>query len=193
MTSDLLTRTLLVRQTANTAEVDAVFQGRHRVYSEEHDYFSPTADGRILDRFDAYPDTTVQLVAELDGSLVGGVRYCVRDNSVGLPVDDFYDFSPYVRNGDRLACGSMMFVTRDASRRGIATWLVITGESWAAQRNASVMVGIINPEIEALFGRLGYNPVGPTTHRSDRLRFRPVLKRLAATATTRFPLRIDIT
>jgi GNAT superfamily N-acetyltransferase len=167
-------------------------RGRHRAYSEEHDYFTPKADGRIFDRFDAYPDTTVHFVAELGGLIVGGVRYCVGDERVGLPVDEFFDFSPYVRDGDRIACGSLMFVTRDASRRGIATRLIITGESWAAERDASVIVGIINPEIATLFGRLGYNPVDGTRYRADGVPFCPVLKRLAGTVPAALPRRIDI-
>ena len=68
--------------------------GRHRVYTEEFDYLQGTSDGRIYDRFDVYRDTTVHLVAEVDGCIVGGVRYCLHDPQVGLPVDEFFDFSP---------------------------------------------------------------------------------------------------
>ncbi len=95
--------------------MDAVLRGRHHVYSEETDYFQPTHDGRIYDRFDTYPDTTTHLLAEVDGCVVGGVRYCLHDPLIGLPVDEFFDFSPHVRPGDRAVCGGMMFVARAAA------------------------------------------------------------------------------
>jgi GNAT superfamily N-acetyltransferase len=179
MTTDLAsTRELLVRRAHTAAEIDAVLVGRHRVYSEEHDFFEPAADARIHDRFDAYPETTVHLVAELDGCIVGGVRYCIDDRRVGLPVDEVFDFSAHVGPRDLLACGSMLFVLGDAERRGIATWLILGGEAWAAELEASVMVGVVNPAITRLFGRLGYNPVASGQRRPNGLPFVPVVKRL---------------
>jgi N-acyl-L-homoserine lactone synthetase len=169
---------MLIRPATSTAEVDAVLRGRHRVYSEDHDYVCRTSDGRIHDRFDIYPDTTTHLVAVVDGCIVGGVRYCIHDGTVGLPVDECFDFSPHVLPHDRLACGGMMFVANEAERRGVATWLILSGETWAADRGASVMVGVINPAIERLFARLGYNRVGTPGRRPDGLAFVPVMKRL---------------
>ena len=192
MTTDLLsTHRVLVRRAHSTAEIDAVLVGRHRVYSEEHDFFERTADGRIHDRFDTYPDTTVHLVAELDGRIVGGVRYCIDERSVGLPVDDVFDFTSHVRAADLLACGSMLFVLGDVERRGIATWLILGGETWAAEREASAMVGVVNPAITRLFGRLGYNPVASGQRRANGLPFVPVVKRLSR-ARPAVPTWIDL-
>ncbi len=121
MTTDLaITRQLLVRRARSAAEVDAVLLGRHRVYSEDHDFFEPTADGRIHDRFDTYPDTTVHLVAELDGGIVGGVRYCIDDGGVGLPVDEVFDFSAHVRPRDLLVVRQHA-VRRSATPSGVGS------------------------------------------------------------------------
>jgi N-acyl-L-homoserine lactone synthetase len=167
-----------IRPARTAADVDAVLRGRHRVYCEDTDYLSPTADCRVFDRFDTYPDTTVHVLAEIDGCVVGGVRYCVHEPRVGLPVDEFFDFAPHVRPDDRLVCGGMMFVTRDAGRIGIATELIRSGESFAAERAASVVVGTVNPTITRLFGRLGYEPVGASDRHATGLPFVPVVKRL---------------
>jgi GNAT superfamily N-acetyltransferase len=148
------------------------------VYSEESDYFEPTHDGRIYDRFDTYPDTTVHLLADVDGCIVGGVRYCLHDPLIGLPVDEFFDFSPHLRPGDRAACGGMMFVARAAAGHGIATELIRRGETCAADWAASVVLGTVNPRIERLFGRLGYQPVANPNRDANGLPFVPVVKRL---------------
>lgn len=169
---------LTIRQARTAADMDAVLRGRHRAYSEESQYFPPTPDGRICDRFDTYPDNTVHLLAELDGCIVGGVRYCLHDPAVGLPVDEFFDFGPHVRPDDRLVCGGMMFVARAAARNGIATELIRSGEVWAARSAASVVLGTVNPTIECLFARLGYQPVGSSDRHANGLPFVPVAKRL---------------
>jgi N-acyl-L-homoserine lactone synthetase len=169
---------LTIRPARTPEDVDAVLRGRHRVYCEETGYLSPTADRRILDRFDTYPETTVHILAELDGCVVGGVRYCLHDARVGLPVDEFFDFSRHVRADDRLVCGGMMFVTAQAGGSGIATELIRRGESIAADRSASVVVGTVNPAIQQLFARLGYEPVGGSARHSSGLPFVPVIKRL---------------
>ena len=174
-------RRVTIRPARNAAEVDAVLRGRHRVYSEEFDYFHRTSDGRIYDRFDTYPGTTVHLLAEIDGCVVGGVRYCLHDPEVGLPVEEFFDFAPHVRKDDRLACGGMMFVTRAAAGGGVATRLIRSGETCAAGWSASVMLGTVNPAITGLFGRLGYVPVGCSDRHAKGLPFVPVVKRLDGT------------
>jgi GNAT superfamily N-acetyltransferase len=169
---------LEIRPARTAADVDAVLRGRHHVYSEETDYFQPTHDGRIYDRFDTYPDTTTHLLADLDGCVVGGVRYCLDDPSIGLPVDDLFDFSPFLRRGDRAVCGGMMFVARAAAGHGIATDLIRGGEVRAAEWAASVVVGTVNPTIERLFARLGYQPVADANRHANGLPFVPVVKRL---------------
>jgi N-acyl-L-homoserine lactone synthetase len=169
---------LTIRLARTAADVDAVLRGRHRVYCEETDYFSPTADGRVVDRFDTYPGTTIHVLAEIDDCVVGGVRYCLHDPRVGLPVDEFFDFAPHVQPDDRLVCGGMMFVTREAGGNGIATELIRRGESFAAERGASVVVGTVNPAITRLFGRLGYEPVAVSDRHVTGLPFVPVVKRL---------------
>jgi N-acyl-L-homoserine lactone synthetase len=167
-----------IRAARTAADVDAVLRGRHRAYCEETSYFRRTSDGRIFDRFDAYPDTTVHLLAEVDGEVVGGVRYCLHDRRVGLPVDELFDFSPHLRPNDRPVCGGMMFVTHSAARNGIGTELIRIGEEYAVTWAASVVVGTVNPAIERLFGLLGYQPVGAPDRHGDGLPFVPVVKRL---------------
>ncbi len=173
-------RRATIRPARTAADVDAVLRGRHRVYTEEFDYFGRTPDRRIYDRFDTYPGTTVHLLAEVHGCVVGGVRYCIHHPRLGLPVDEFFDFAPHLRPGDRVACGGMMFVSRAAAGAGIAARLIRHGEACARRWAASVMVGTVNPAIEGLFGRLDYVAVGRAQDHASGLAFVPVIKRLAA-------------
>src|SRR3954454_18070915 len=87
----------------DTDELDALFQLRHRVFADEGEHLAPHADGRLADRFDAYP-TTANLVALIDGRVVGGVRAALP-SPAGHPTDEFYDFAAHVPAG--AAIGSM--------------------------------------------------------------------------------------
>ena len=106
-------RWLTIRPARTAAEVDAVLCGRHRVYSEESDYFQrgpPTAASTTGSTPTRTPPSTSSPRSTAASS--AGVRYCLHDPRVGLPVDEFFDFSPHVRPDDRLVCGGMMFVAR---------------------------------------------------------------------------------
>src|SRR5438067_6804021 len=84
-----------VKLAQTSDELDQIFRVRHRVFVEEDGYMAEWPEQRIYDRFDAFP-TTANVIAIADGRVVGGIRY-VEPAPVGLPVDDYVDFTPYLR------------------------------------------------------------------------------------------------
>lgn len=139
---------------ATTGELDAIFRVRHRVFVEEEGYFEPRPDGRIADRFDAYP-TSANLVAAVDGRIVGALRV-VEESDAGSPTDEFFDFRPHLGAQARFSSGSMFCVER-AHRRTprLVFGLVAMAYHWARSRGLDQMVGAVNPDVEAFFKRVG--------------------------------------
>ena len=58
--------TVRIRLARTTDELDQVFALRHRVMVDEEGYMPAQPDGRLADRFDAYP-TTANVIALVDG------------------------------------------------------------------------------------------------------------------------------
>jgi N-acyl-L-homoserine lactone synthetase len=153
---------------ADTArEVDALFELRHRVFVDEG-YMTPTRDGRIYDRFDAYPGTA-NIVAVVDGEVIGGVRY-MQPTDVGSSVEEFFDPRPLAPAGARLAVGSLLVV--DPRFRGqprITFNMTAMGFYWAASKGLTHVVGVVNPDREEGFAKSGFRRLGPPIQ-SERIR-----------------------
>jgi N-acyl-L-homoserine lactone synthetase len=73
----------------SAAELDGLFRTRHRVLVEEIGSHFPRSDLRLMDRFDAFPGTR-NVIALVDGALVGGVRLAPRGRD--CPLKMLYDF-----------------------------------------------------------------------------------------------------
>jgi N-acyl-L-homoserine lactone synthetase len=82
----------------SAAELDDLFRSRHRALVEEVGSHFPRADLRLLDRFDAFPDT-LNIMATVDGAVVGGVRLTPRGRD--CPLKLLYDFSENLPKGAR--------------------------------------------------------------------------------------------
>ncbi len=96
-----------IHKATTAAELDERFVVRHRVFAEELGAFPVTNDGRLHDRFDAFP-TTTNIVASVDGRVVGGVRI-VEPSPVGTAADELFDFGPYLPGqAARVGSGSML-------------------------------------------------------------------------------------
>jgi predicted GNAT family N-acyltransferase len=146
-----------LRRARTTAELDALFRERHDAYAQR--YMPPRADGRVMDRFDAYP-TTIHLVAVSGGEIVGGLRMCPR-HEVGTPSDHMFDFADHLPASIRRAVSVGMFWVRD-DLRGSGLGHALLGYTFhiaAADKRTHVYAGI-NPEIERFLTRLGFRPTG---------------------------------
>jgi N-acyl-L-homoserine lactone synthetase len=138
-----------------TAEIDELFQLRHRVFVEEEGYLRPRPDGRIADRFDAYP-TTANLVALVADRLVGALRV-VEHSEAGMPTDEFYDFRTHLSAGFARVCSGSMFCVERARRDTPRLVFGLLGMAyhWARYHGMTHMLGAVNPDIESFFIRAG--------------------------------------
>jgi N-acyl-L-homoserine lactone synthetase len=163
-----------VAQTA--AELDALFKLRHRVFVEEG-YMAPTHDGRIADRFDAFPGTA-NIVALVDGEVIGGVRY-MRPTEAGSSVEAFFDPAPLAPPGARLAIGSLLVL--DPRFRGLSRvtfHMAAMGFYWGKSQGITHVIGVVNPDREEGFARSGFRRLGSVIQ-SERIRKVPVQPMIA--------------
>lgn len=170
-------------------EIDGALWVRHEVFIVEDGKFggSPTADERMMDRFDALPDTCN--VIAYDGEEPIATMRLIRENEVGLPVDDYFDFSTYreqVRNEfpQSSDCGGEsgskintvpifgsagMLAVREAwrNRRDVirAMYRIAAGvyRSW----DVTHVVAIVNHRTATMYRRMGFAPLTEKIWRDD--------------------------
>jgi N-acyl-L-homoserine lactone synthetase len=172
--------TLRVRVARTTEELDAVFCLRHQVFVDEEGYMPPRPDGRIADRFDAYP-TSANIVAVVDGKVAGSIRFMER-SSAGVSTDEFFDFAGLLPTGRREGASGMLVVAREhRTVPRLVVAMIGMGYYWAASRGIELLLGTINPERRQAFLRSGYREVAPEFHDEERgLDVQPVILELAS-------------
>lgn len=167
--------TICIKYAKATDEIDGIFRTRHKVYVEEEGYMAAQPDGRIYDRFDAYP-TTVNIIAVDDGRVVGGARFCTP-STAGTPTNDFFDFAAYLPEHAKGGSGSMLCVER-AYRRipELAFSIMGMGFRWAREQGLSCIIGAANPDVQKFLLRLGFQPLAHAAYdEHKRLQFIPVI------------------
>lgn len=144
--------------------LDQAFRVRHEVYVEEESRFAPTRDGRIFDKFDAFPGThSIVAVdtAKPGAPAVGTVRFAVR-GEVGLPSDSFYDFTEFARDlrGGIATIGMLAVKRRYRLSRGLLPGMVKV--AWRALRKhgARHVVAPVSPDAEVILTAMGAKQVG---------------------------------
>jgi CRP-like cAMP-binding protein len=180
-----------IRQATSPTDLDQLFQVRHRVFVEEQRYFPPVSDGRLVDRFDAFP-TTANIVASAHGRVVGGVRI-VEPSPVGAPADELFDFRPYLpAENVRIGSGSMLVVEPEYRRIPRVTFAMLgMMYYWALVKGLTHITGVAAPEAEKLFLGSGYEPVQPRFfHEPTRLWMLPVVLEIGR-LTDRFATFVD--
>ena len=137
--------TVRIRLARTTDELDQVFALRHRVMVDEEGYMPAQPDGRLFDRFDAYP-TTGNVIALVGGRIVGAVRLIER-TPAGASADEFFDFRPFLPPAARDVTGGMLVLERahrDTPRLVFA--MMGMGYYWAIGRGATHIIAPANPE-----------------------------------------------
>ena len=143
---------------AETVEqMDAVYKLRHQVFCEESDKFSQTKDARFFDRFDAYP-TSANVIATNDKDVVGALRLAI-DSGLGVPADEYYDFRSHLPADCSLLGVGMFCVGKEFRNSRVTLKLIQTAICYAVERGISHVVGPINPDIEKLAKRVGFDIV----------------------------------
>lgn len=166
---------LQIKIATTNEEYDQVFQLRHQVLVNEG-VFLPRPDGRINDRFDAFP-TTRLIIALVDEQVIGTVRATI-DSGIGTSVDAFYDFSPHVVPGGTMIAAGSHFYIKPAWRKKfqISTLLMGMFHYWLIRQGCRHVKGVMNPKTVSLMERIGYVRLshellsGP-----DQLPFVPIL------------------
>jgi len=154
---------------------DDLFRLRYRVYVEQGGYIPARPEQRLCDRFDAIPGTTL-MVAEVEGELVGTVRF-TRDLGAGTHANDFYDFAAHLPPDARVGSGSMLAVDEDwQGTPRLTSSLVGMCIYHAAAAGLTHLLGTVNPEALDGFMRFGFRAVdGILTQPSSQLPFCPVI------------------
>lgn len=158
--------TIRIRLARTTDELDRIFALRHQVMAEEDAYIPPQPDGRLVDRFDAYP-TTANFIAVVAGRIVGAVRFMER-TAAGTSADEFFDFRPFLGPEARDVTAGMLVLER--AHRGhprLVFAMLGMGYHWAIQRGATHVLGPSNPERRDAMLRSGYVSVAPEFQHED--------------------------
>ncbi len=163
-------------QLAETAaHLDALFRLRHRIFAEEKGYLSHRPDGRVVDRFDAFP-TTANLVALVGDRVVGAARF-VEAGPEGTPADEYFDFSAFLPSGARVASGGMLCLEprlRGAPR--VVSSMMAMGCQWALARQLTHLVAPAAPDVAPLLVAKGARALAPElVHGPSGLRVVPVM------------------
>jgi Acetyltransferase (GNAT) domain len=166
---------VLIRVAESAEDVDRLFRARHHVFVETDGYIAPRPDGRLYDRFDAYP-TNRNLIAEHNGRIVGGLRL-TEYSPAGTPPDEFFDFAPFLAAGTtRFGSASKLFLERPYRRSRVTFSLYGMGYAWCLAREWSHVIGTANPETVAALVRTGYRSLTEERfHQQQGLPFVPVL------------------
>lgn len=149
---------VLIRVAESAEDIDRLFQARHHVFAEVDAYIPVRPDGRLCDRFDAYP-TNRNLIAEHDGRIVGGLRF-TENSPAGTPCDEFFDFSPYLDPAsNHYGSASKLFLEHPYRGSQIAFTLYGVAYAWCFSRGWTHVIGTANPETVPALMRSGFQPL----------------------------------
>lgn len=159
----------VVRPAVGLQDHEAVYRGRHAVYVDEMGAMRPRPYRRVRDGFDARP-TTLNLVAEKDGRILGGARFVVDDGE-GTTADGIYDFRPHLPEGAWVGAGSMLWMLPEGRGiKGLIREIMDVGHGWLADQGVTHVLATVNPPVAERFARVGYRPVGrPFVHGPEGL------------------------
>lgn len=157
-------------------ELDELYKLRHKVFVEQGKYLPPRDDKRLFDRFDSFP-TTTNIIGISDGYVIAGVRLS-ESSPVGLPTDDFFDFSPFLpKDNAKTGSGSMLCVEQAYRHQKRFTSSMMGMFYYLARlRGLTHIVGVVNPKTAEAFVETGYELVAPKCfHKSHGLEGRPII------------------
>ncbi|MGD1844298.1 MAG: cyclic nucleotide-binding domain-containing protein [Salibacteraceae bacterium] len=144
---------------ANTPHLlEQVFQLRHRVFVEQNELLQPTPDGRMVDRFDAYPTTNTFVVIQNE-KVVGALRLAL-DCSEGTPADEYYDFRRLLPEENYVLHAGFFCVDAEFRSIRLTMGLMLMATYFAVANKVSHVFAPINPDIRRLITNIGFEVVG---------------------------------
>ena len=153
--------TARIRIARVAAELDALFVTRHKVFVEEQGNLANWPDQHIADRFDAFP-STANIIALAGEKVVGGLRLS-RNGDKGSPLDELFDFAPYLPVNAESASVSH-FCLLSAYRGGnlrLGFSLLYMGAFWALRGGLRRLVMACGADVARLAQGMGYQQVAP--------------------------------
>lgn len=151
-------------------ELKDVFAFRHQVYVTERGKFGCGSSKGIVDQYDAMP-SVANIVAYEGGSVIAAMRVN-KDSEIGLPAEEYFDFSDtrraiekeYRESGAEkplLVGGSMLAIREDwRNRRNIILALFKMAAGVMHDWGATHVIGSISEETLGLYGRIGFKAIG---------------------------------
>ncbi len=135
-----------IKIATSPAECDAVMRLRYDVFVDERGFMPERRDRRVFDHYDALP-TTANLLASLEGSPVGTLRY-TAPSEAGTAPSSFFDFAPHlpVPLEDVGALGQMVICGGTRQGAEIAFALLGMGYCLAREENLRYLDAIVNPD-----------------------------------------------
>ena len=159
-----------IKVASEAREIDDALWLRHEVFVNEDRKFGgkPVHGGRLVDRFDAFPNAS-HVVAYEDSEPVATMRL-LKDSDAGMPVDELYDFSTYRRqiaaatnpDGVRIQFGSAgMLAIRSQwrRRRDVIRAMFRMAATVCRRYGASHILVVVNHETAGMYRRLGFVPL----------------------------------
>lgn len=140
------------------ALLDELYKVRHEVFCTEEGLFPARPDGRVFDRFDAYP-TSTNLVAVIDDVVIGGMRI-ILDSDVGLHADDYYDYGPLIPADAVRASSGHFCILKQYRSSQVANALILMACYYGCSQNTDWVLAPVNPLIGRMLGRIGFKKVG---------------------------------
>ena len=171
-----------VKAAESTAELDAIFQLRHRVFAENtqvRDRLTPEGLAKLtagfLDRWDAFP-TTTHFCVSVGGQLVGTLR-CAAPSAVGLPHDDYYDYRDYLPSDARPCSVGLLCIERDYRwMPQVAFSLMAIVLLWTELHGFTHVVSVAEPKVLSFFLSHAFKQVAPSMLQEETgLRVIPVI------------------
>jgi len=164
----------------NNIELDACYKLRHKVFAELEGSYAIQADGRIIDRFDAFTNSVTFFAAEGE-RVVGTIRLTLQDNCVGIPADDFFDFTPYLQGeiGTLANVGQLVVDPDSRGQLRITNGLFMLMYYWANDKNVTHVVAPFNPALTKSMQRIGFSKAGEVvTSHHHNLAIQPMVLNL---------------
>lgn len=152
-----------VKAAKTPKDLDEVFKLRYEVFIEQDEWLPPREDKRFVDRFDAF-NTSVNFMVFVDDVLVGTVRL-TKDSEVGISADDYYDFRQHIldENTNLVGIGRLCIKDKYRGSLPILNSLMKMSFYWAISNHATHLVIPLNPSLEHLMHRCGFQRVAEPT------------------------------
>jgi N-acyl-L-homoserine lactone synthetase len=149
----------------SSEDLDELFRVRHEVFCGGG-YMLSRPDGRIIERFDAYPGA-VNVVAKTAGRVIGGMRLDLP-SGCGVGADEYFDYSSAALPADTTGgVSAICLLPEYRAVSGVHTTMWKMLMYTAASKGLTHLRGSANPECTHLYERLGWRVIAPELHHDE--------------------------